>query len=120
MATPNLKDEEPMQIEHTTHDDVFGEITDEGPNYRNVHTYLSLRPALNPMSQWNANRSHSPGRVRGNRYSHDEDSDWHGCSGHPICPGRPGYDPGHYLSSYRCMHHHLVRLYYRRIQASAP
>lgn len=41
MATPNLKDEEPMQIEHTTHDDVFGEITDEGPNYRNVHTYLS-------------------------------------------------------------------------------
>ncbi|BCS19253.1 uncharacterized protein APUU_12081S [Aspergillus puulaauensis] len=36
MTTPNLKDEEPMQIEHTTHDDVFGEITDEGPNYRNV------------------------------------------------------------------------------------
>lgn len=23
-----------------THDDVFGEITEEGPNYRNVHSSL--------------------------------------------------------------------------------
>lgn len=27
----------PSHIE-ATHDDVFGEITEDGPNYRNVHT----------------------------------------------------------------------------------
>lgn len=26
----------PEQIENTTHDDVFGEITEDGPNFRNV------------------------------------------------------------------------------------
>lgn len=37
MTTLEEKIEAPAQFEYT-HDDVFGEISDEGPNYRNVRT----------------------------------------------------------------------------------
>ena len=35
-------------VDDVTHDPVFGEITEEGPNYRNVRTFLPIADALHP------------------------------------------------------------------------
>lgn len=32
-------------VDNVTHDAVFGEISDEGPNYRNVRTFLPMADA---------------------------------------------------------------------------
>ena len=36
-------------VDDPTHDAVFGEITEEGPNYRNVHTSQTT-PAYSPCN----------------------------------------------------------------------
>lgn len=77
------------------HDDVFGEITDEGPNYRAVRL-----PFPNPTSN-------SPiltdilGRLDRYRRSHDENPSRSRRPVHPRSLRRPRHRPRNYLS-----HHH--------------
>lgn len=61
-----------------THDDVFGELTEDGPNYRNVHTGQ-------PINSNERKLTITAGRVHRNRHSHDENSDWSRCPSHSIC-----------------------------------
>ena len=58
-------------------DDVFGEVTENGPNYRNVCTLRKApsRPHTDPLI----------GRMDRNRCAHDEDSD---CLGGPFHSNR--------------------------------
>ena len=59
---------------YTTKDAVFGEITEGGPNYRNVRFFTGLT-----MLRFMILTSNQ-GRLGGYRYSDDEDANWVGCS----------------------------------------
>lgn len=56
---------------HLTEDDVFGEITSDGPNYRAVR--IPYPQMLNFYTDYLL------GRMAGNCRPHDEDSDWSWC-----------------------------------------
>jgi hypothetical protein len=59
------------------HDCVFGEITEEGPNYRNVCTTYLLKPPEKPSQSYS--NFHIGGSI-GNCNSNDENANWPGSS----------------------------------------
>lgn len=98
---------EALQHKATTHDAVFGEITEGGPNYRNVSTVV-------PSLAWMLNSMLSGWMDRHGCFD-DEDSDraWR-----PLYPFRVQ----RFRSCTRCRysmrdrcHHHVVELYRRGI-----
>src|SRR5687767_1252071 len=73
------------------HDDVFGEITDEGPNYRAVRLPSPSTP--NPPTNIGI-----LGRLDRYRRSHDEDPSRSGSLVHPSSFRRPRHRPRNHLS----------------------
>lgn len=94
-----------------TNDAVFGTITEDGPNYRNVRTsqYHKLDPKL-ICTGWLA-RNISP---------HDEVSDRSGCPVYSRLLRRPRSHSRYHLHVGHRRHHHLVRLHRRQVQATPP
>lgn len=95
--------------EAQNHDAVFGEITEEGPDYRSVRT-----PRLVTMFD----KLTFSGRPHRHSWSHDEDPNRSRRFVNPSDFRRARFDPWCHLSSRRRTHHHLVRLDRRRLQAS--
>lgn len=79
--SPSSEIGEVHDIPTQTHDAVFGEITEGGPNYRNVSTllfpWLSLGSRLRILDT-----NKQPGRLAWNCRSHDEDSNRSRCPVH--------------------------------------
>lgn len=100
LAPSQTNDVHPSAIHN--HDDVFGEITESGPNYRNVRfsflffcsfpsviyqslfLFFSLFFPPRKMSNW-VKINTSLGRMGRNSDPHDEESDWPRCPFHPSC-----------------------------------
>lgn len=84
LAPSQSNDIHPSAIHN--HDDVFGEITESGPNYRNVCFFFFFLSPPCKMSNWvNINTNTSVGRMGRNSDPHDEESDWPRCPFHPSC-----------------------------------
>lgn len=75
---PQIESKDEIDLKESQNDAnqdlVFGEITEEGPNYRNVCTDSSNHLKQGQYSNFYLGRS-----VR-NGDSHDEDPNWSGCS----------------------------------------
>lgn len=101
---------------HEQQDDVFGEISEGGPNYRNVSPLSKPTwPTLYAISNIGFT-----GWLARNRRVNDED---HGRPGRLIRPGnvrRSRADPRRHLPVHRRRHHHLVGLHDWRVQAATP
>jgi hypothetical protein len=69
--TPSLEDEE-REARVTQHDAVFGEITEEGPNYRNV----CAESVCPPLLLLELTLAVCAGRLDGHHRPDDEDADW--------------------------------------------
>jgi len=78
LAPLHLLDLNMTETPKTKEDAVFGEITEEGPNYRNVCISGATDPRMDLTT-------HSLGEIPGNSYPHDEDPNWPGYSVSPRC-----------------------------------
>lgn len=102
-----FEDSHPLPIQE---DAVFGEITEDGPNYRNVRASKIARLHIGLQST---------GGIDGNGCPDDEDASWLGCSIDSVCLRRPRPDPRYHLLLRHCYHHDLVRLHGWSLQTQA-
>lgn len=113
----DLEDEIPVHVEQTVgaqqnHDDVFGELSDDGPNFRNVNI------PCHQLTLWSTNLA--PGRLRGNHRSYDEISDRSRSSRDPICFRYPWHGTRYHLSFGDGRHHNMVWVYHWKFQIESP
>lgn len=103
--------------EDQTQDAVFGEITEEGPNYRNVRT--STQPLFNGMAD-GAPLLTVSGGFCGDGDSHDEDANRPGTAVGAKCVQPAGYCAGDYLSAGSVGHHDVVGICDWKVQDQPP
>lgn len=95
-----------------TNDAVFGTITEDGPNYRNVCRLQHLHTIYRELT--------CTGWLARNISPHDEVPDRSGRSVHPRLLRRPWSHPRYHLHVGHRRHHHLVRPRCRQVQATSP
>lgn len=100
---------EVQDTETPTYDAVFGEITEDGPNYRNV----CLPSYFHPMAETNVS-----GRFPRYRRPHDENPDRFGCSVDSRRFRRTGLSTRCHLSVCYCWYIDMVGLCHWAVQAS--
>jgi hypothetical protein len=92
-------------------DAVFGEITEEGPNYRDV-----CYPAYTTYKFIILYLQLTTGRMVGYSCPHDEDTNWPWCTVHPRGVRYPWYGTRGHLHALHCCHNYMVELHRWYIQ----
>ena len=101
----------PLDTMSMTEDAVFGVMTEEGPNYRNVSLLLSLlTTSTDSFVGWRP----------GSDSSYDEDPVWARCAFNTQCIRLSGHDPRNNMCHSYCNGDDLVKLCDRRLQAKSP